>query len=59
MAEKYTIGVLALQGAFIEHIHLLRRLDPRKLAGRELEVVAVRAKADLDCCDALVLPGGQ
>ncbi len=46
-----TIGVLALQGAFIEHMHALERLG---VAGRE-----VRLPGDLAAVDALIIPGGE
>ncbi|KAI8325836.1 SNO glutamine amidotransferase [Martensiomyces pterosporus] len=56
MAKTLRIGVLALQGAFIEHIHALNTL-------RELEhisqVTEVRNKAELDQVDALIIPGGE
>ena len=45
------IGVLALQGAFIEHIHILRRLG--------VEAVEVRLPADLAGLDGLIIPGGE
>lgn len=45
------IGVLALQGAFIEHIHILRRLG--------VEAVEVRLPAELDGLDGLIIPGGE
>jgi 5'-phosphate synthase pdxT subunit len=45
------IGVLALQGAFIEHIEILRRLG--------VEAVEVRLPADLDGLDGLIIPGGE
>ena len=45
------IGVLALQGAFIEHIKMLRRLG--------VEAVEVRLPADLDSLDGLIIPGGE
>ena len=45
------IGVLALQGAFIEHLDLLRQLG--------VEAVAVRLPSDLDGVSGLVLPGGE
>jgi pyridoxal 5'-phosphate synthase pdxT subunit len=45
------IGVLALQGAFIEHINMLRRLD--------VEAVPVRLPADLAGLDGLIIPGGE
>jgi 5'-phosphate synthase pdxT subunit len=45
------IGVLALQGAFIEHIHILRRLG--------VEAVEVRLPHELDGVDGLIIPGGE
>ncbi len=45
------IGVLALQGAFIEHIKILRRLG--------IEAVEVRLPEHLDGLDALIIPGGE
>ena len=45
------IGVLALQGAFIEHIKILRQLN--------VEAVEVRLPADLDDLDGLIIPGGE
>jgi 5'-phosphate synthase pdxT subunit len=45
------IGVLALQGAFREHL--------RTLAAIGVEGVAVRLPADLDEVDGLILPGGE
>jgi 5'-phosphate synthase pdxT subunit len=45
------IGVLAVQGAFREHVRVLRRLGA--------EVVEVRLPAQLDGLDGLVIPGGE
>ena len=45
------IGVLALQGAFIEHIKALRSLD--------VEVVEVRKPEQLRNLDGLIIPGGE
>jgi 5'-phosphate synthase pdxT subunit len=45
------IGVLALQGAFAEHVATLRAIG--------VEAVEVRLPADLDGLDGLVLPGGE
>jgi 5'-phosphate synthase pdxT subunit len=45
------IGVLALQGAFIEHVHTLRRLG--------VEAVEVRIPAELEGLDGLIIPGGE
>lgn len=56
-----TIGVLALQGAFVEHISLLERaasLTP-SLANQPLKFIQVRTPAELSSCAALILPGGE
>ncbi|MDY2960074.1 MAG: pyridoxal 5'-phosphate synthase glutaminase subunit PdxT [Hornefia sp.] len=46
------IGVLALQGAFAEHIFVLKKLG--------IETVELRKKSNLDMSlDGLVLPGGE
>jgi len=45
------IGVLALQGAFREHMDTLRAIG--------VESVPVRLPADLDGLDGLILPGGE
>ena len=45
------IGVLALQGAFIEHIDILKRLDT--------DAFRVRLPEDLAGLDGLVIPGGE
>ncbi|NIA08874.1 MAG: pyridoxal 5'-phosphate synthase glutaminase subunit PdxT [Nitrospiraceae bacterium] len=45
------IGVLALQGAFVEHVSVLNRLG----VGTSL----VRLPQDLDGLDGLVIPGGE
>ena len=45
------IGVLALQGAFIEHLHMLRR------AGAA--AVEVRLPEELEGLDGLIIPGGE
>lgn len=45
------VGVLALQGAFIEHVRAFERLGA--------EVVEVRLPEQLDTLDALVIPGGE
>ncbi len=45
------IGVLALQGAFAEHLRVLRQIG--------VEGVEVRLPADLDGVAGLILPGGE
>ena len=51
MARPLRIGVLALQGAFREHVRSLRRLG--------VDTVEVRLPEDLDGVDGLVVPGGE
>ena len=45
------VGVLALQGAFIEHVHILRRLG--------VDTREVRLPAQLADLDGLIIPGGE
>jgi 5'-phosphate synthase pdxT subunit len=45
------IGVLALQGAFAEHIKVLTDLN--------IEAVPIRLPSDLDGIRALIIPGGE
>ena len=66
MSTSLTIGVLALQGAFVEHISLLQRAaaalaqaDPPLLAETSLHFIEVRTPAELAACTALILPGGE
>jgi pyridoxal 5'-phosphate synthase pdxT subunit len=48
---KMKIGVLALQGAFIEHARILQQLD--------VEASLVRLPKELDGLDGLIIPGGE
>ena len=52
-----TVGVLALQGGFAEHLSLLRAAA--KQLGAPFRFVEVRNKEALSACDALVIPGGE
>jgi 5'-phosphate synthase pdxT subunit len=45
------IGILALQGAFIEHIEILKRLG--------VQATAVRQPEDLKDLDGIIIPGGE
>ena len=45
------IGVLASQGAFVEHIAILRQLG--------VETLPVRLPQELDGLDGLIIPGGE
>lgn len=51
MVGRVKIGVLALQGAFREHIYALEALD--------VGAVAVRLPGQLDDCAGLIIPGGE
>jgi 5'-phosphate synthase pdxT subunit len=46
-----TVGVLALQGDVREHVAALQRLG--------VAAIAVRRPAELEACDAMVIPGGE
>ncbi|ESZ97821.1 pyridoxine [Sclerotinia borealis F-4128] len=66
-----TIGVLALQGAFNEHIQLLRsasqilatKTQVASHQAHDLDIkynfIEVRNEIELDSCDALIIPGGE
>ncbi len=51
MSERIKIGVLALQGDFKEHIHILHKLDT--------DTVEVRLPEHIQTIDALIIPGGE
>ena len=51
MRKPLRIGVLALQGAFREHVRALRKLGA--------DVVEVRMPEELEGLDGLVIPGGE
>jgi 5'-phosphate synthase pdxT subunit len=58
-----TVGVLALQGAFSEHIQLLQQaaasLRKRYAHDAKWSFIEVRTPAQLERCDALIVPGGE
>ena len=45
------IGILALQGAFIEHSHILKKIGQ--------EAIEVRLPGELSALDGLIIPGGE
>lgn len=59
MTIAVTVGVLALQGAFYEHVKLLRQAVSQ--LGKEAiwDIVEVRTAQELKKCDALIIPGGE
>ncbi|KAK0121801.1 hypothetical protein ONS95_010084 [Cadophora gregata] len=58
-----TVGVLALQGAFNEHVQLLRQaariLATKDVVERDWTFKEVRTEAELLSCDGLIIPGGE
>lgn len=53
-----SIGVLALQGSFAEHVHLLTALKPL-FPSHELEILEIRTTVHLAQVQALIIPGGE
>jgi len=49
--QDMIVGVLALQGTFIEHIGMLRQLG--------VEAPPIRLPRELDTLDGLIIPGGE
>jgi len=47
-----TIGVLALQGSYREHIDSLTRIN-------NVRPVEVKSQKDIECIDSLIIPGGE
>ena len=56
---KITVGVLALQGAFSEHIQLLRAAASNIASAPPFRFIEVRTPAQLEQCDGLIIPGGE
>ncbi|RGP77536.1 glutamine amidotransferase [Fusarium longipes] len=59
-----TIGVLALQGGFSEHIDLVRKAadyisSTENISKNKIQCIEVRTKEQLDQCNALIIPGGE
>lgn len=61
MTRGIIIGVLALQGAFYEHIALLRAASIELTSDQDVkwEFIEVRTPPELAECDALIIPGGE
>ncbi|KAI6106161.1 PdxT/SNO family [Pisolithus croceorrhizus] len=53
--DREVVGILALQGAFVEHQIALQRIP----SARKIDVCPVRTPEDLAKCDALIIPGGE
>lgn len=56
-----TVGVLALQGGFAEHVALVRKAAAQLADAfpTAVEAVEVRTPDELARCDALIIPGGE
>jgi 5'-phosphate synthase pdxT subunit len=54
-----TIGVLALQGAFSEHIQLLRHASSSLPSNFRFSFIEVRTPSELSQCEGLIIPGGE
>ncbi|KAI1775772.1 SNO glutamine amidotransferase [Hypoxylon cercidicola] len=58
-----TVGVLALQGGFSEHLGSLRKaaayISSRSPSTPNVNLIEVRTPEQLARCDALVIPGGE
>ena len=58
-----TVGVLALQGAFSEHVQLLRQaaaaLQQKKGVDAQWDFIEVRTPQQLARCEGLIIPGGE
>jgi pyridoxal 5'-phosphate synthase pdxT subunit len=53
----HTVGVLALQGGFAEHLTSLQKAAAQ--LNRNVNCIEVRTPEQLSICDALVIPGGE
>jgi len=45
------IGILALQGAFVEHKNILDKIN--------IKTILIKKKEDIEICDGIILPGGE
>lgn len=58
-AVEVNIGVLCIQGAFIEHVQVLERVRELRKGAVRLNVVDVRKPGQLSGLDGLIIPGGE
>lgn len=61
MTRNIVVGVLALQGAFYEHLKLLQKASREVAVGQDGKwgFLEVRTTQELERCDALIIPGGE
>ena len=59
--KTVTVGVLCIQGAFIEHITMLQKISEAivKRNSFAVKVVDVRKPEQLSGLDGLIIPGGE
>jgi len=53
--REITVGILALQGAFVEHQAMLKKISLKT----KINTLLVKMVDELDQCDALIIPGGE
>lgn len=55
-----TVGVLAVQGAFLEHLTLLQKAATTySRKDLDFNFTEVRTSQELSRCNALIIPGGE
>lgn len=61
MTRNIVVGVLALQGAFYEHVKLLQQaIKVIPLSDDQAwSIIEIRTRQELWSCDALIIPGGE
>ena len=61
MIVNISVGVLALQGAFHEHLKLLKAVAAQDNPDSDTtwRFLEVRTPGELSQCDALIIPGGE
>lgn len=59
MPKDIVVGVLCIQGAFIEHIRKLEEIKERKKSEFSLMIREIRKSEQLDELDGLIIPGGE
>ena len=61
MTTSIVVGVLALQGAFAEHLKLLQKASTSVEPASHIKwtFTEVRTEDELSQCDALIIPGGE
>ncbi|KAK6202635.1 SNO glutamine amidotransferase family-domain-containing protein [Scheffersomyces amazonensis] len=61
-SKDIILGVLALQGAFKEHLEYFQKViegNPEQYSKYNFKFIEVRTPEELEQCDSLVIPGGE